>query len=123
MAAKNNVLSLSALARIEGDLLDARLQATRSSMSHAGEKGRALEYEARSLLRTFLPSEYGLSTGFIAFHGSSGIEVSKQLDLIIFDAIRGGPLVSLQTCEIFPLESVFRLCRGQGASLTSRSGK
>jgi len=107
MAVKKTVLSLAALATIEGDLLDARLRAARSSISHAGEKGRALEHEARSLLRSFLPAEYGLSTGFVAFHGADGIEVSKQLDIIIFDAIRGGPLVSLQSCEIFPLESVF----------------
>jgi hypothetical protein len=104
--AKKAGFSLSTLAKIESELLSARLRATRSSITHAGEKGRALEYDARSLLRSFLPAEYGLSTGFIAFHGPSGIELSKQLDIIIFDAIRGGPLVSLQTCDVFPLENV-----------------
>jgi len=107
MKGRHSGLQFSELGRIEGALLDARLRAARASITHAGEKGRALEHEARALLRSFLPAEYGLSTGFVAYHGPTGPAMSKQLDIIIFDAIRGGPLVSLQTCDVFPIESVY----------------
>jgi hypothetical protein len=95
------------LSRIEEDLLIARLQAIRKSITHAPEKGRALEHAVRALLRDFLPSQYGLSTGFVVWLSPTGPQLSRQLDIIIYDAIGSGPLVRLQTCDVFPLEAVF----------------
>ncbi|SUS05698.1 conserved hypothetical protein [uncultured Defluviicoccus sp.] len=93
--------------RIEEDLLLAKLNAARSAIVHAGEKGRALEHEVRTLLRSFLPMEYGLSTGFVVFHTHSGPRLSSQLDIVIYDAVRSGPIIRLETCDVFPLEAVY----------------
>ena len=95
------------LNKIEEELLGAKLQAVRSAIVHAGEKGRALEHGVRTLLRSILPTEYGLSTGFIVFHTNEGPRLSSQLDIIIYDAIRSGPIISLETCDVFPLEAVY----------------
>ena len=99
--------NFSDLRQIEEKAILARLEAVRKTISHAGEKGRALESEVTKLLSTFLPKEYGLSTGFVAYHTSSGIELSSQLDIIIYDSVRGGPLARLGSCDVFPLESVY----------------
>lgn len=95
------------LSRIEENLLQAKLDSVRASITHAGEKGRALENGVLSLLRSMLPAEYGLSTGFVVFHTDHGPRLSSQLDIIIYDAIRSGPLISLETCDVFPLEAVY----------------
>jgi len=97
----------SELSKIEEDALLSRLEAVRKTISHAGEKGRALESEVIKLLRAFLPAEYGLSTGFVVYHTTEGIRLSPQLDVIIYDAIRSGPIARLGTCEVFPLEAVY----------------
>ena len=99
--------NFSDLRQIEEKAILARLEAVRKTISHAGEKGRALENEVIKLLATFLPKEYGLSTGFIAYHTSYGIKLSTQMDIIIYDSIRGGPLARLDSCDVFPLESVY----------------
>ena len=104
------------LNKIEEELLVAKLQATRKAIFHAGEKGRALEYEVRTLLRRILPAEYGLSTGFVVYHTTDGPCLSSQLDIIIYDALRSGPIISLETCDVFPLEGYLRICRGKGSS-------
>lgn len=95
------------LNKIEEELLVAKLKAARMAIVHAGEKGRALEFEVRTLLRSILPAEYGLSTGFVVYHTDSGPRLSSQLDIIIYDAIRSGPIISLETCDVFPLEAVY----------------
>ena len=92
---------------IEERLLLAKLEAVRAAIVHASEKGRALENGVRTLLRSLLPAEYGLSTGFVVFHTADGPRLSSQLDIIIYDALRSGPIVSLETCDVFPLEAVY----------------
>jgi Domain of unknown function (DUF6602) len=96
-----------ALNQIEEDVLNARLEAIRKSISHAGEKGRALEAQVRRVLRDMLPSEYGLTTGFIVWNSPSGPALSSQLDIIIYDAIRHSPLIHLESCDVLPLEAVY----------------
>ena len=104
------------------EILRAKLAMIRAGISHPGEKGTSVECQVIEFLRSFLPKEYGLSTGFIAYHSSciSGgekrprynsdkdrIMLSSQLDVIIYDALRFGPLQSLGSCDVFPLEAVF----------------
>lgn len=96
-----------ALNRIEEGVLSARLEAIRKSISHAGEKGRALEAQVQRVLRDMLPSEYGLKTGFVVWNSPSGLALSPQLDIIIYDAIRHSPLVHLESCDVLPLEAVY----------------
>jgi hypothetical protein len=99
--------SFLALSKIEEDLLVSRLDAARKAISHAGEKGRSLEAEVMALLRSFLPEEYGLTTGFVVYHAQTGPTLSPQLDIIIYDPIRSGPIARLATCDVLPLEAVY----------------
>jgi plasmid stability protein len=92
---------------LDEEALRARLEVVRAALTHASEKGRSLEAATTDVLRSMLPSEYGLSTGFIASHGTEGAELSTQLDVIIYDALRSGPLVRLGSCDVFPLEAVY----------------
>ena len=103
----NDSPDFATLSRIEETLLLARLDAIRSSITHSGEKGRALEHAVCSLLRGLLPSEYGLSTGFVVWLSPTGPKLSQQLDIIIYYAIRSGPIIKLDTCDVFPLEAVY----------------
>jgi len=103
----NNAPNFSDLNAIEERLLLAKLDAVRAAIVHAAEKGRALENGVRTLLRSILPAEYGLSTGFVVYHTPEGSRLSSQLDIIIYDALRSGPIVSLETCDVFPLEAVY----------------
>ena len=96
-----------ALSKIEEELLLSKLEAVRKAISHAGEKGRSLESEVTSLLRSFLPGEYGLTTGFVVYHTENGPRLSPQLDIIIYDPIRSGPIARLATCDVLPLEAVY----------------
>jgi len=101
----------SEVAKVTEDALLARLRAVRASIDHAGEKGRALEGAVQNILRQLLPAEFGLSTGFIAYTADDGpVLLSSQLDIIIYDALRGGPLIQLDGCAVFPIESVFAYC-------------
>jgi hypothetical protein len=96
-----------ALSKIEEDLLVSKLDAARKAISHAGEKGRNLEAEVTTLLRSFLPEEYGLTTGFVVYHRHNGPSLSPQLDIIIYDRVRSGPIARLSTCDVLPLEAVY----------------
>ena len=114
------VPQFSALAEIEESTLLARLEAVRKTISHAGEKGRSLENEVSRILRSFLPSEYGLSSGFIAYRSSDGVKLSPQLDIIIYDALRCCPIARLCSCDVFPIEAVYAYIEVK-ASLQSTS--
>ena len=96
-----------ALSKIEEDLLVSRLDAVRCAISHAGEKGRSLEAEVTTLLRSFLPEEYALTTGFVVYCVRNETSLSPQLDIIIYDPVRSGPIARLATCDVLPLEAVY----------------
>ena len=99
--------SLSEFYDKEEEQLGAKLEGLRLVLSHAGEKGRALEYTVIDFFRNMLPAEYGLTCGFIASSDESGITLSPQLDIVIYDAIRYAPLVTFGTCSVLPLEAVY----------------
>jgi hypothetical protein len=101
------VPNFSELLTLDEAALAARLQAVRAAISHAGEKGRSLEHSVTEVLRAMLPAEYGLTSGFVAFHGADGPKLTPQLDVIIYDANRCGPLARLGACDILPLEAVY----------------
>jgi hypothetical protein len=94
------------LARDE-EALRARLEVVRAALTHAGEKGRALESATTQVLREILPLECGLSTGFVVANADAKLRLSPQLDIIVYDATRCGPLIRLDSCDVFPLEAVF----------------
>jgi hypothetical protein len=113
--------NFSELTKIEEELLVAKLRAIRNSISHPSEKGRSLEIHVHNILRDFLPSEYGLSTGFVVWLSPDGVRMSSQLDIIIYDAIRFGPLIRLDACEVFPLEAVYGYIEVKASLKSSKS--
>jgi hypothetical protein len=113
---------IAALNRAEEQLLQARLDSVRAAIAHAGEKGRDLEFHVRHLLRDLLPAEYGLTTGFIAHEVNGKVELSNQLDLIIYDAVRYGPLIHLESCDVVPLEGVYGYVEVKAAIRSSSRG-
>ena len=100
-------MNFTRFTEIENEVLNSRLQSIRAVVEHSGEKGRALENTVASFIRSFLPKEYGVSTGFIAYCKNQRVNLSSQLDIIIYDALRGAPIVSLESCDIFPIEYVY----------------
>jgi len=102
--------NLDDLFRAQEELLRAKLEAARAGLSsHLPELGANLEVVVRSFLRSFLPHEYGLGRGFVIWRpkGSSKVSVSTQLDIIIYDALRGGPIADLETSQVYPIEHVY----------------
>ena len=95
------------LTKLEEKTLGAKLDAVRATITYSGETGRALEQAVMLLLRDMLPAEYGLSTGFVAYRSDGVIKLSRQIDIIIYDAVRTGPLARLTACDVFPLEAVY----------------
>jgi hypothetical protein len=107
----------------EQEILNSQLALIRSAIMHPGEKGGAVEDLIRTFLRDMLPHEYGIGSGFIAYHDPKCIQgkapayrydfkrdkigITGQLDVVIYDAIRGGPLLRLGSREVYPIESVF----------------
>lgn len=116
-------LDFRTLNQAEERILAARLEAIRASISHAGEKGRALETAVGDFLRHLLPPEYGVGSGFVAWLPYEGAapQLSSQLDVIIYDAHRCSPLIRLGSCDVFPLESVFGYVEVK-ASMRSSAG-
>ncbi len=97
--------------QLEQCLLTKQLAVVRASLDHPGEKGVALEEYVRRFLRHALPQEYGITTGFIAYPPDfdsprAPPTLSGQLDIIIYDALHGSPLLRLPTCDVLPLEAV-----------------
>ncbi len=103
----NETPSFNEISAIEERILLSKLEIARKLISHSPEKGRSLENEVAAVIRQMLPPEYGVGSGFIVFHGDDGPELSSQLDIIIYDAIKGGPLGRMSSCEVYPIESVY----------------
>src|SRR6185295_4259530 len=78
----------------------------------------ALQESLRRLLRAHLPAEYGVSTGFVAHHRGDEVSLSPPLDVILYDAVRGGPLVRLEAFDVLPLEAVYAYVDVTGALAT-----
>jgi hypothetical protein len=96
----------STFVHFEEKALSANLEMARAAAEHGGGEG-FLQESVRRLLRAHLPAEYGVSTGFVAHHGAGGVNLSPPLDVILYDAVRSGPLVKLDAFDVFPLEAVY----------------
>lgn len=53
--------------------------------AHWGEEGRYKEAILRNVIRRFLPKNIGLGTGFILKEKGDEIEISHQIDIIVYD--------------------------------------
>jgi hypothetical protein len=122
-ALEDGMTRFADLERAEARILSEKLTVVRSALDHTGEKGASLEGFVRRLLRTWLPQEYGITSGFILFPPEKPNDeptLSPQLDIIIYDALRAAPLVRLPSCDVVPLEAVFAYVEVK-ASLAERT--
>lgn len=71
---------------------------------HSGNKGKFREKIIEKLFRPFLPDCYGLGSGEVfSLQGES----SREIDIVIYDAIYSNVLFKNESASLFPCESVF----------------
>ncbi|MBL7223599.1 MAG: hypothetical protein ISS72_07090 [Candidatus Brocadiae bacterium] len=71
---------------------------------HGGEKGRRRENVFRDFLRHHLPAAYGVGTGEVV--AASG-DVSRQVDILIYDALHAPLLLEAGGSAVFAAESIY----------------
>jgi len=71
---------------------------------HHGERGEFRERVIADFLRPFLPACYGLSTGEVFSHDGQS---SRQIDIIVHDALFGTVLFQDAESRLIPCESVY----------------
>lgn len=74
-----------------------------NNLRHPGEFGTYREGIVRDFLQSFLPQRLAIDTGFIV--NASG-DVSRQIDLVIYDPSLTPPLESKNRQRFFPIETV-----------------
>lgn len=92
----------SALKR-SGKILEAYFEQSKDIL-HSGSKGIIRENIIDKVIRPFLPSCYGLSGGEV--FDSAG-NVSKQLDLVVYDSIFSYYIPYIDNFIQFPCESIY----------------
>ncbi len=75
-----------------------------SQIEHMGGRGGEREANLRMFLEAYLPRQYAIATGEIV--DSKG-NISRQCDLIIYDALTCPLLLAGQDYRVFPAESVY----------------
>ena len=85
-------------------LLEKKLREYRNLISHPGEKGALIEQAVREELEHFLPETVGVSHGFVV---DSSNEISKQMDIIIYDKLRTPRILVSRGAQIFPVEATY----------------
>ena len=82
-----------------------RLKVKESGLfEHRGERGEYRERIVKEFLRPYLPECYGLGRGEVF---SANGESSRQIDIVIYDAIFSSVLMKDENSQLFPCESVF----------------
>lgn len=71
---------------------------------HGGDKGLRREDALRGFLREVLPPKYGVGRGEVV---SALGDISKQMDIVIYDALHAPMIFTSATSRIFPAESVY----------------
>ena len=86
---------------------DIKAQFEKSSLfTHSGEKGQVREEIISNLLRPFLPECFGLGTGQVFDLNDN---MSKQIDIVVYDAIHSNVLLKNHKSNLFPCESIYGL--------------
>jgi hypothetical protein len=82
---------------------------------HRGEQGAAREAIVRAFLTRYLPKRFSVSSGFVFDHAG---RVSKQVDIVVYDALESPCFETAGDKKFFPCEGV--VCVGEvKSSLTS----
>ena len=104
MVRKAPASDLKAKFRAVSRELRARWEGGRASGRHAGEKGLRSEGALKEFLARLLPPKYGVSRGEVV--AATG-EVSKQMDIVIYDAHHSPLLEECEASRVFAAESVY----------------
>ena len=84
--------------------LKAEIDRIRDSIPHSAEIGSSIEKCIRSALQEVLPSKIGVADGFVI---DSDGEVSKQMDIVLYDKL-GTPIISSSDgAQVFPVEATY----------------
>lgn len=75
-----------------------------AQIDHAGERGKQREQAVRILLSKYLPRKYSLGTGHVIDMKGN---MSKQCDIVIYDAFNCPLLLAKEGYQLFPTEAVF----------------
>ncbi len=97
-----NLDSIEQLADRYADELSAQFRTLNLFVQHAGEVGRAHEVFLRGVLGRFLPEKLRCGSGFIA----SADHVTRQQDIIVFDAHSLPILLEIGDCVVVDSEAV-----------------
>lgn len=76
----------------------------RELISHSGEKGREIEEKIREALAQVLPEKIGVSHGFVI---DSNNEISRQMDIVLYDKMNTPKIYIGDQVQIFPVESTY----------------
>lgn len=75
-----------------------------SQILHRPSKGSAREFALKKLLRQYLPQKLAVGSGIIVSADGSS---SKQMDIVIYDALNTPVMYSTGEVQIFPVECVY----------------
>ena len=76
----------------------------RELIPHPGEKGMEIEEKIREALARVLPEKIGVSHGFVI---DSNDEISKQMDIVLYDKMNTPKIYIGDHVQIFPVESTY----------------
>jgi hypothetical protein len=96
-------------------LLDFEISYSSDQVSHPGERGRLLEETLKSFLVSYLPKRVGIGTGQII--GAIDPEPSRQIDIVLYDAINFPLLLNESAYQLFPNEAVLAVIEVKSAIL------
>ena len=91
-------------ARFRRLLLDFEMTFSAEQVSHAGERGRLLEETLRAFLCSGLPQRIGIGSGQIV--EALERKPSKQVDIVLYDALNYPLLLDEGSFQLFPNEAV-----------------
>lgn len=83
-----------------------------AQIPHPGEMGGQLEESLRALLRKYLPEKYQIGTGHVVGRyyypdtGKDQQDISRQVDVVVFNRIDFAPLFNAPGYQIYPQEGV-----------------
>lgn len=84
--------------------MQAELEAVRHALTHPGLKGTVNEEAVKNFLRKHLPDNLAIETGMII--DSTG-QISKQVDIIIYDKAKTPSLFFAANIRVVPIEGVY----------------
>jgi hypothetical protein len=90
---------------------------------HDGERGEQREQVVRDFLAKYLPKKYAIGTGHVLDLGGN---ISKQCDIVIYDAFNCPLLLVEEGYQLFPVEAVLGVIEVKSilnASLIAESAK